>query len=116
VLLTQQHTPARLSIVNGQIAATIRGEFGDFRFTERARGSELFVNPLMAMYFTVDLAGLARRLLYLYEPAATDTQYEVRAVIGRRVPVCAVGAVRGLPSGGPPLAALVPRPGPGRGR
>jgi hypothetical protein len=77
----QSHTPARPSIVNGQIAAAVRGEFGDVRFTERTRGSELFVNPLMAMYFTVDLAALARRLLYLDELTETDTQYEVRAVI-----------------------------------
>ena len=75
------HTPTRPSIVNGQIAAAIAGEFGDVRFTERTRGSELFVNPLMAMYFTVDLAGLARRLLYLNELGDTETQYEVRAVI-----------------------------------
>lgn len=77
----QRHTPARPSIVNGQIAAAIRGEFGDVRFTERTQGSELFVNPLMAMYFTVDLAGLARRLLYLDQLADTDTQGEVHAVI-----------------------------------
>ncbi|MEV5749895.1 DUF1152 domain-containing protein [Actinoallomurus sp. NPDC052308] len=77
----QRHTPMRPSIVNGQIAAAIRGEFGDVRFTDRTRDGELFVNPLMAMYFTVDLPGLARRLLYLDRLADTDTQYEVRAVI-----------------------------------
>jgi hypothetical protein len=75
------HTPTRPSIVNGQIAAAVRGEFGDVRFTERTRGSELFVNPLMAVYFTVELAGLARHLLYRDELTGTDTPYEVRAVI-----------------------------------
>jgi hypothetical protein len=77
----QLHTSMRPSIVNGQIAAAIRGEFGDVQFTERTHGSELFVNPLMAMYFTVDLLGLARRHLFLNELAGTGTQYEVRAVI-----------------------------------
>ncbi|MGI5227685.1 hypothetical protein [Actinoallomurus sp. CA-142502] len=77
----QRHTPTRPGIVNGQIAAAIRGEFGDVRFTERTRGSELCVNPLMAMYFTVDLAGLADRLLYRDRLADTETQDEVRAVI-----------------------------------
>jgi hypothetical protein len=75
------HTPTRPSIVNGQIAAAVRGEFGDVWVTERTHGSELFVNPLMAVYFTVELTGLARRLLYLDELGTTDTQYEVRAVI-----------------------------------
>jgi hypothetical protein len=61
----QTATPARPSIVNGQIAAALRGEFGDARFTARTAGTELFVNPLMAMYFAVDLAGLARNVGYL---------------------------------------------------
>jgi hypothetical protein len=75
------HTPAWPSIVNGQIAAAIAGQLGDVQFTERTAGSELFVNPLMAMYFAVDLAGLARRVLYLSELSDTETQYDVSAVI-----------------------------------
>ncbi|MFF3846661.1 DUF1152 domain-containing protein [Streptomyces sp. NPDC002328] len=58
-------TPDHPSIVNGSIAAAVRGEFGDVRFTERTRDSELFVNPLMAMYFCVDAPALAQRNLYL---------------------------------------------------
>lgn len=58
-------TPDHPSIVNGSVAAAVRGEFGDVRFTERTRDSELFVNPLMAMYFCVDAPALARRNLYL---------------------------------------------------
>lgn len=61
----QAATTMHPSIVHGQIAAAIRGEFGDVQFTERTRGSELFVNPLMAVYFTFDLDGLAARNLYL---------------------------------------------------
>ncbi|MGN5377393.1 hypothetical protein BIV25_20480 [Streptomyces sp. MUSC 14] len=53
------------SIVHGSVAAAVRGEFGDVRFTERTRGSELFVNPLMSQYFCVDLPALARANLYL---------------------------------------------------
>jgi hypothetical protein len=61
----QESTPGHPSIVNGSVAAAVRGDFGDVRFTERTRGSELFVNPLMAVYFCVDAPGLARRSLYL---------------------------------------------------
>jgi len=61
----QAATPERPSIVHGQIAAAVAGQFGDVQFTRRTRGSELFVNPLMAVYFSFDLAGLARRVLYL---------------------------------------------------
>jgi len=58
-------TPLRPSIVNGQIAAALAGRHGDVRFTTRTSDSVLFVNPLMAIYFTFDLAGLAARNLYL---------------------------------------------------
>ncbi len=61
----QAETPSHPSIVNGSVAAALRGEFGDARFTERTRRSELFVNPLMTLYFAVDAVGLARRNLYL---------------------------------------------------
>ncbi|WP_305790216.1 DUF1152 domain-containing protein [Symbioplanes lichenis] len=61
----QAATPDRPSIVHGQIAAATRGDFGDVQFTRRTTGSSLFVNPLMAMYFTVDAAKLAARCLYL---------------------------------------------------
>ncbi|WP_307830982.1 DUF1152 domain-containing protein [Nucisporomicrobium flavum] len=61
----QAATPARPSIVHGQIAAATSGAFGDVQFTRRTAGSPLFVNPLMAIYFTVDLDMLAARCLYL---------------------------------------------------
>jgi hypothetical protein len=65
VAAAQAATPERPSIVQGQIAAAVSGAFGDVQFTRRTHGSTLFVNPLMAMYFTVDLDKLAARCLYL---------------------------------------------------
>jgi hypothetical protein len=61
----QAATPLRPSIVNGQVSAATRGAFGDVQFTSRTSHSTLFVNPLMAIYFTVDLDILAARCLYL---------------------------------------------------
>lgn len=61
----QALTPLRPSIVNGQIAAALDGRHGDVRFTRRTSDSQLFVNPLMAMYFSFDLVGLAEQNLYL---------------------------------------------------
>ncbi|MEV0392265.1 DUF1152 domain-containing protein [Polymorphospora rubra] len=65
VAAAQAATPLRPSIVNGQIAAAIRGDFGDLHFTRRTRGSSLLINPLMAIYFSFQLDVLARRSLYL---------------------------------------------------
>ncbi|MFB9733653.1 DUF1152 domain-containing protein [Streptomyces thermocoprophilus] len=77
----QRHTPSHPSIVNGSIAAAVRGEFGDVRFTERTRGSELFINPLMALYFCVDAPALARRNLYLDRIADTVLMRQVASRI-----------------------------------
>ncbi|MFY1655567.1 hypothetical protein ACN27J_32365 [Solwaraspora sp. WMMB762] len=76
----QAATPQRPSIVNGQIAAATAGEFGDVQFTRRTSGSALFVNPLMAVYFTVDLDTLAARCLYLDR---IENTYGRRQVITR---------------------------------
>jgi len=73
----QRCTPRRQSIVNGSIAAAMTGEFGDTHFTDRTRTSELFINPLMGMYFTFDLPGVARRSLYLERLANTETIFDV---------------------------------------
>lgn len=77
----QMTTQIRPSIVNGQIAAALRGEFGDAQFTRRTAGSELFVNPLMSAYFTVDLDGLARANQYLARIEDTVLMRQVRACI-----------------------------------
>ena len=74
-------TASRPSIVNGSIAAAVEGRFGDVRFTDRTAGSELFINPLMAIYFTFELDALARRSLYLPALEDTDTIFEVSARI-----------------------------------
>ncbi|WP_433724474.1 DUF1152 domain-containing protein [Nocardia sp. CA-129566] len=74
-------TPMRPSIVHSQIASALRGEFGDVHATDRTCGTELFVNPLMAMYLAVDLPALARTVEYLPLLESTDHAYEVAQVI-----------------------------------
>ncbi|MEV4973672.1 DUF1152 domain-containing protein [Streptomyces scopuliridis] len=77
----QATTPDHPSIVNGSIAAAVRGDFGDVQFTERTRHSELFINPLMALYFCVDAPGLARRNLYLDRLERTHLTRQISTVI-----------------------------------
>ena len=81
VTRAQAATPVRPSIVNGQIAAALRGEFGNAQFTRRTAGSELFVNPLMSAYFTVDLDGLAKANQYLARIEDTVLMRQVTARI-----------------------------------
>ncbi|SEC98546.1 hypothetical protein SAMN04489727_5869 [Amycolatopsis tolypomycina] len=49
--------------------------------TTRTAGSELFVNPLMGVYFAADLPALAAGVGYLAQLATTNTAAEVAMVI-----------------------------------
>lgn len=77
----QRETAAHPSIVHGQIAAALRGQFGDVQFTDRTRGSTLFVNPLMALYFTFDLDILAGHNLYLDRLEQTVLMRQISSAI-----------------------------------
>ena len=74
-------TESQPSIVLTSILSALEGRFGDHHRTDRTAGSELFINPLMAIYFGFDLAAVARRSLYLPRLAATESIFEVAAII-----------------------------------
>lgn len=81
VATAQDATPGRPSIVNGSIAAAVEGKFGNVQFTSRTNKSELFISPLMGLYFTFDLPGLVKRSQYLHLLEGTETIFEVSAII-----------------------------------
>lgn len=69
------------SIVNGSIAEAVKGEFGDVQFTKRTQGSELFINPLMALYWAFELEAVARNVQYLSMIEEAESIFEVNARI-----------------------------------
>jgi hypothetical protein len=73
--------PAHQSIVSNSIASALRGEFGDYHATNRTSGSELFINPLMAQYWTFEAPQIVRHMAYAEELAATDRIEQARQVI-----------------------------------
>ncbi|HEU5057261.1 MAG TPA: DUF1152 domain-containing protein [Kofleriaceae bacterium] len=81
VAFAEERTPARPSIVNGSIAAAVGGRFGDVDLGERTRSSELFINPLMTLFFAFDLAAVAAASLYLPLLEGTRSIFEVQARI-----------------------------------
>jgi hypothetical protein len=62
-----RQTPRRESIVCTSVLSAIEGRFGDHHRTERTWGSELFINPLMSLYWCFRLDRVASRVLYLDE-------------------------------------------------
>lgn len=71
------------SIVNGSIVSAIEGRFGDYHRNARTQSSTLFINPLMSLLWTFDLAAVAHRNLYLDLLADTQTSWDIHLAIER---------------------------------
>jgi hypothetical protein len=71
-------TPGCQSIVSASIVSAIEGQFGDFHRTDRTRGHEQFINPLMAIYWCFHLEHVAGRIEYLPEIRRTHDLEEVK--------------------------------------
>lgn len=73
--------PQDISIVNSSILAALAGRYGDVHATDRTRGSAMWINPLMPIYWGFELDAVARRIQYIDTMRSTTTWDEVRAVI-----------------------------------
>lgn len=76
-----ERMPEHKSIVLTSILSASQGKFGDFHATSRTRGSELYINPLMSLYWSFTVSGVAERCLYFDRLAGTKTQDEVISAI-----------------------------------
>jgi len=52
------------SIVSNSIVSALKGEYGDHHATRRTNGSELWINPLMTIYWCFDLRTVVRKIKY----------------------------------------------------
>jgi hypothetical protein len=76
-----EQMPRHPSIVNTSILAALEGRYGDYHATERTADSELWINPLMSLYWCFQMEPVARRVLYLDRMRATENFGEVHQVI-----------------------------------
>ena len=65
------------SIVSSHILSAIDGNYGDVHPTTRTLGHELWINPLMAIYWGFDLGAVVKRHLFLDALAPTETMHEL---------------------------------------
>lgn len=75
--------PENPSIVLSSILSAAQGRFGDHHSTERTAGSELYINPLMSLYWCFELEGVAARCLYLDDIWDTQSMNQVSQAILR---------------------------------
>ncbi|WP_415879092.1 DUF1152 domain-containing protein [Methylomonas sp. TEB] len=76
-----QNMRVRHSIVTNSVASAIKGEFGDHQVTSRTSGSELFINPLMSLYWTFSLSAVVRRMGFAEKIENTTEMDEVAKLI-----------------------------------
>lgn len=65
------------SIVANSIGSALAGEFGNYHATHRTQGSQLFINPLMCLYWFFDLGSVVEEIQYLSLIEHANTQQEV---------------------------------------
>lgn len=53
------------SVVNASLLSAAQGNFGDYHLTERTRGSELWISPLMNLYWFFSVDAVAAQNLFM---------------------------------------------------
>ena len=71
-----------ISIVSSSILSALAGQYGDYHATPRTGGSQLWINPLMPLYWCFQLDAVAKRVLYVEAMKETSDYMDVRQVIG----------------------------------
>jgi hypothetical protein len=73
--------PQRESIVNTSIISAVNGWFGNQHASKRTESSQLFINPLMSLYWAFRLGHVARRNLYLDQIGDTHSYTQLSLAI-----------------------------------
>jgi hypothetical protein len=79
------------SVINASVLSAARGHFGNYHLTERTRGSELWISPLMNLYWFFQTAAVAAQNLFVPQLLPTNSMgeafgatYEVREKMSLR--------------------------------
>jgi hypothetical protein len=77
LLTVFKQMPSQPSIVNTSILDAIDGNFGNHHSTDKTAGGELWLNPLMPVYWFFNLQQVAERVLYLDWIKGSETFQEL---------------------------------------
>ena len=69
------------SIVSSSVTDAIQGHFGNYQSNPRTSGSELYINPLMSMYWCYHLESVAKKMKHMDKLMKTQSIGEVDEVI-----------------------------------
>jgi hypothetical protein len=75
--------PGGVSIVSSSILSSLEGRYGDYHSTSRTKGSKLWINPLMPVYWCFSLGAVAQRNLYLEAMKNTYSYADINQTIAK---------------------------------
>ncbi|MFC1976156.1 DUF1152 domain-containing protein [Chloroflexota bacterium] len=73
VLYVQDQPFQDPSVINSSIVSAVQGHYGNYHFTEKTKGSRLWISPLMPLYWFFDLPLVARHNMLLSQLRGTKT-------------------------------------------
>jgi hypothetical protein len=71
------------SIVSNSIKSAIEGEYGNHQTIQRTKSSELWINPLMSMYWCFNLKTVMKKSLYYHLIKDTYSIAELNAILSK---------------------------------
>jgi hypothetical protein len=71
------------SIVSNSIISAIEGEYGNHQTISRTKGSELWINPLMSMFWCFDLKAVMKKNLYYHLVKNTQSIGELNNILSK---------------------------------
>jgi hypothetical protein len=83
VISVHQKPKQKPSIINASVISAVHGYYGNFHPTERTKGSEQRISPLMATYWFFDLRAVVRQHLFFSKMRYTDTVQEAWVALER---------------------------------
>ncbi|MBD2295407.1 DUF1152 domain-containing protein [Anabaena sphaerica FACHB-251] len=81
LLYVQSQPQQEPSIINSSIISAVQGHFGDYHLTYRTKGSQLWISPLMSIYWFFELSTIVEQHLFLSELFLTETVADVIQVM-----------------------------------
>jgi hypothetical protein len=76
-----RQVPDEPSVVSASILSAVEGRYGNYHATDKTKGSKLYINALMTLYWCFQLDAVARRILYYEDMLWTNTHGDVSQVI-----------------------------------
>jgi len=80
VLYTQSQRYQDPSVINSSIVSAVQGHYGNYHLTDKTKGSQLWISPLMSMYWFFDLSTVVKRHLFLRYILWTNTFWDAMVV------------------------------------